>query len=126
MLPSELLVAKIFKGTIKPCYLSPTPPLLDLAETMIEIYRSNVGKKRSEIRSQLRLLEYGPHNFRLIRGLSAVLDRFSDFSTESPLDPRAIRRKIFSLSGGFVPSRSKRDEILLEASKDLGIPPEWI
>ncbi|MEM2002641.1 MAG: DUF790 family protein [Candidatus Methanomethylicaceae archaeon] len=126
MLPSELLVAKTFKGFIKPCYLSPTPPLLDLAETMIEIYRSNVGRKRSEIRSQLRLLEYGPHNFRLIRGLSAVLDRFSDFSTESPLDPRAIREKVFSLSGGFVPSRSKRDEILLEASKDLGIPPEWI
>ncbi|MCX8182312.1 MAG: DUF790 family protein [Candidatus Methanomethyliaceae archaeon] len=126
MLPSELLVAKTFKGTIKPCYLSPTPPLLDLAKSMIGIYQSSVGRKRSEIRSQLKLLEYGPHNFRLIRGLSAILDRFSEFAAESPVDPKAIRRKVFSLSMGFVPSKSMRDKIILSASKELGVPPEWI
>ncbi|MGC8936560.1 MAG: DUF790 family protein [Candidatus Methanomethylicaceae archaeon] len=126
MLPSELLVAKTFKGTIKPCYLSRTPPLLNLAESMIEIYKRNIGNKRSDIKSQLKILEYGPHNFRLIRGLSAILDRFSEFTTNSPVDPRIIRKKVFSLSMGFAPSRSERHEILLRASKELNIPPEWI
>ena len=126
MLPSELLIAKTFKGAIKPCYLSPTPPLLSLAESIIGIYKEGVGKKRSEIRSRLKPLEYGPHNYRLIRGLSAVLDRFSEFSTESPIDPKTIRKKLFSLSAGFVPSSQERQELILRASRELGVPPEWI
>jgi len=126
MLPSELLIAKAFKGSVRPCYLSPTPQLIKLAESMIDVYRSSVGRKRSEIRSQIRLMEYGPHNFRLIRGLSAVLDRFSDFSTDSPLDPQVIRRKVFSLSKGFVPSEPERRSVILQASRELGVPSEWI
>ncbi|MBC7113323.1 MAG: DUF790 family protein [Candidatus Methanomethyliales bacterium] len=126
MLPSELLVAKTFKGTVRPCYLAPTPQLLNLAQTIIEIYNNHLGKKRSQLRSQLRLLEYGPHNFRLIRGLSTVLDRFSGFVTESPIDPQIIRKTIFALSKGFVPSPTKKQEIILKASEMLNVPPEWI
>jgi predicted nuclease of restriction endonuclease-like RecB superfamily len=126
MLPSELLVAKTFKGAVRPCYLAPTPPLLNLAQSIIEVYREHLGKKRSQVRSHLRLLEYGPHNFRLVRGLSAVLDRFSEFATDSPVDPQTIRKTLFALSKGFAPSPAERQEVILEASERLKVPPDWI
>ncbi|MGQ9759396.1 MAG: DUF790 family protein [Candidatus Methanomethylicaceae archaeon] len=126
MLPSELLVAKTFRGEVKPCYLSPTPPLLHLACSLIDIYRRGIGRRRSEVRSKVRELECGPHNFRIIRGLSSILDRLSTFSTESPVDPYTIRRTLFSLSGGYVGSSADRQRVISEASKELGVPPEWI
>lgn len=126
MLPSELLLVKVFKNEIRPYYLSKTPQLLNLASSMLEIYRRNIGSKRSEIRSQVRALEYGPYNFRLVRGLSAVLDRFSLFATDSPVDPYIIRRTVFSLSGGCTESSTERRAVILEASKQLGVPPDCV
>lgn len=126
MLPAELLVAKTFRGQIRPVYVRPAPELLELAESLIEIYRRGTGKKRHQIYSELKDLEYGPFNFRLIRGLAALLDRRSTFAVDSPIDPYQLRRAAFSRSQGFVLSEGEKGRIIGEISEELKICPEEV
>jgi predicted nuclease of restriction endonuclease-like RecB superfamily len=126
VLPAELLVAKTFRGQIRPVYVRPAPELLGLAESLIEIYRRGTGKKRHQIYSELKGLEYGPFNFRLIRGLATLLDRRSTFAVDSPIDPYQLRKAAFSRSQGFVLSEGEKGRIIGEISEELKIRPEEV
>jgi len=121
MLPAELLIAKRCRETIRPAYVSYEPHFMELAESMISVYEGGMGKKRSEIRSQLRVLEDGIYDFRLIRGLEALLERRSVFVTESPVDPPRLRRAVFSASGGFAATEGERQRILEGVAAEFGI-----
>ena len=124
MLPAELLVTRAFRGKIRPAYVHGSAKLIELAESIIGIYQRGTGKKRSQIYSEVREFEYGPYNFRLIRGLAAILDRRSTFVVESPVDPYKLRKAIFSASGGFATTADEKRRIIGTVSKEFKIPPE--
>jgi len=126
VLPAELLITRMFRGQIRPVYVRPTPELLKLAESLIGIYRRGAGKRRRQIYSEVKDLEYGPYNFRLIRGLAALLDRRSAFEVDSPADPYQLRREVFSMSGGFATTATEKQRIIDTVSKEFKIPPEDI
>jgi predicted nuclease of restriction endonuclease-like RecB superfamily len=124
VLPAELLIARTFRGQIKPAYVHDNAKLIELAESIIGIFQRGIGKKRSQIYSEIRDFEYGPFNFRLIRGLAAILDRRSTFVVESPVDPYKLRKAVFSASGGFATTTDAKQHIIGTASKEFKIQPE--
>jgi len=124
VLPAELLITRTFRGQIRPAYVHDSAKLIELAESIIGIYQRGVGKKRSQIYSEAKEFEYGPYNFRLIRGLAAILDRRSTFVVESPVDPYKLRKAVFSASGGFATTPEEKQRIIGTVSKEFKILPE--
>jgi len=99
---------------------------LEIALNLIEVYKKSAGKKKQTIKDCISVFE--EHNYRFIRGLSVLLDRRSTFTCNSTFDPKKIRREVFELTGNLGPATTpkKRNQILIEASKKLELPPNTI
>jgi len=95
MLPSNLLRARISKGKIRPLYVALDSSSLALAETITGAYRNGVGKRKGELLERLKVVENEGHDFKLVRGLSILLDRRSTFEADSALNPVEARRAVF-------------------------------
>lgn len=122
MLPTELLMFRVKAGVVTPRRLKPTTANLQLAETLIATFESNLGKKRSELNEELRGLEGGRADFKVIRGLAHLLAQQGEFEHAASVEPSLIREKVFELAQSGPPSR-KRTELLLEqAGQALGLP----
>ena len=122
MLPTELLMFRVKAGVVSPRRLKPTTGNLQLAETLIATFESNLGKKRSELNEDLRGLEGGRADFKVIRGLAHLLAQQGEFEHAASVEPSLIREKVFELAQAGPPSR-KRTELLLEqAGQALGLP----
>jgi predicted nuclease of restriction endonuclease-like RecB superfamily len=124
VLPVEMLITKTFRGQIRPTYVHDSVKLIELAESLIGVYQRGIGKKRSQIYSEVKEFEYGSFNFRLIRGLATILDRRSTFLVESPVDPYQLRKAVFSISEGFAITAEEKQRIIGIVSKEFKIHPE--
>jgi predicted nuclease of restriction endonuclease-like RecB superfamily len=95
---------------------------LEIALSLIEVYKNSAGKKKQTIKD--RIHEFEEHNYRFIRGLSVLLDRRSTFKSNSIFDPKILRHEVFELTGNLGPATTpkKRNRILQEASKKLELP----
>ena len=126
MLPKELLDAKKVKGRIYPKFAESDRDV-QLAERVIEIFRSGLGKKYGQVMRALKKLE-SAENYRKVRGFARVLEnhciekacRYSD----TGLDPHAVR--MFLFERGFVTSRAERDRIIAYASRYFNVDPQEI
>lgn len=108
MLPKDLLVVRKRKGTIKPCYLSDT----DLAEELIQIFTQYQGEKYKKLLEKREELE--GNNFKVVRGLSTLLERRCSFVASSDLSGKDARSFLFK--HGFVTTLEERDKLLEKAS----------
>ncbi len=114
MLPSELLVAKIYGNKIFPRFARLSRDNIELASEVIEVFKSNIGRKRDEIIDILSEFEQGI-NYRFIRGLRVLLERRSTFEVKSKLNPAEVRKLIFeeaSKVGGVVTDKEIRGKII--------------
>ncbi|HDQ15475.1 MAG TPA: DUF790 family protein [Bacteroidetes bacterium] len=109
MLPRDLLVVRKRKGAIKPCYLSDTK----LAEELIQIFTEYQGKKYKYLLEKREELE--GDNFKVVRGLSTLLERRCSFVASSELPGKDVRSFLFEQ--GFVKTLKERDKRLEEASQ---------
>jgi len=109
MLPRDLLVVRKRKGTIKPCYLSDTT----LVEELIKIFTQYQGQKYKKLLEKREELE--GDNFKVIRGLSTLLERRCSFVASSDLPGKEVR--LFLFEHGFVTTLEERDKLLDEASQ---------
>ncbi len=125
MLPSELLVSSVKGGEIYPRYLHPNGDDRVLASRLILLYSKSKGKKKSEISGAAKEMEANGYDFRVVRGLCALLDRLSVFEVKSPVEPSAIRGILFD-HGAPVLDENKREEILSNAAARLGVCPKEI
>lgn len=123
MLPSELLISKTMQGKIRPAFVSPAPDLKSLAASMIEVYSSSAGARRAEIAGRIREFELGSFDFRLVRGLQALLERRSSYESLTSADHLSIRRTVFEKSSGCTTDEKERSRILMEAAKELALTP---
>lgn len=125
VLPSDLLRAKISKGEIRPLYVNPDPGTLALAERIIGIFRDCTGKRKGELLKRLREVEDEGYDFKLVRGLSALLERRCVFEAESALNPREARMAVFEeASKTRATTLEERSDILRRISTELRIAPE--
>jgi predicted nuclease of restriction endonuclease-like RecB superfamily len=122
MLPSNLLAVWKRKGTIQPRYATSTSDNLLVANRLIDAYKQGVGKKKLALKNVADTLEDEGHDYRLVRGLSLLLDRQSVFKCVSQLDPPALRRTIFQTTGTeSATTPEKRKTIIDSVAHQLGI-----
>jgi predicted nuclease of restriction endonuclease-like RecB superfamily len=126
LLPSNLLRVWRRKGTIQPRYAKSSTENLQVASKLIDAYRHGVGKKKSALKKVTDTLEDEGYEYRLIRGLSLLLDRRSVFKCTSQADPEALRQKIFQITGKTGPTTTleQRRTIIEKVAAQLEISSE--
>ena len=127
MLPSNLLRTRISRGKIRPIYVALDGDSLTLAERLSRAYHEGIGKRKEELVDRLRELEDAGYDYKLVRGLSALLERRSIFEAQSyeGLDPIEARRLVFSEASRLrVPSGSENAAALQTVSMRLGVSRE--
>jgi hypothetical protein len=125
MLPSNLLRARISRGKIAPLYVGLDPDTIALAERITGIYRDGVGRRKGELLDRLREVEEGGQDFKLVRGMSALLERRCVFEVDSAFNPREARMAVFErASEARVTTAEERDEVIRTVSARLGITSE--
>lgn len=122
MLPTELLMFRVKGGVIEPKRLKPTTANLKLAETVIQTFEQHLGKRRFELDEELRLLEEGRSDYRVLRGLARLLLQQCDFEAGGGIEPHLAREKVFALAQGHPPSRRRTAELLEQLGRSLDRP----
>jgi len=96
MLPFNLLIARSRAGKIRPVYVPIDSRHLSLVSELIEAFQEHIGRRKGELFEALEKFEGLGYDYRLIRGLSILLERRCTFKAESQIDPRGARRMIFA------------------------------
>lgn len=127
MLPSQLLRVKTRKGEIIPLFSGGENKSghLELARIIINEFKESAANKemKKTLNERISLLERNFDDYRLVRGLSTLLERRCKFITttnqqegncENIANPANIRRLLWEESSrrGFGLTQSRRDEIL--------------
>ncbi|MFB6267067.1 MAG: DUF790 family protein [Halodesulfurarchaeum sp.] len=117
MLTKELLEVRKHKPDISPRYRE-IEEYRDVAAEVVEAYRP--GRTRGEIEEAVSALE--THDtFKLVRGLSKLLERRATFEQEAAVPPATLREAAFER--GYVTSEAERERVLEEVAADFDMPP---
>jgi len=91
----------VTRKSLFPLYVSPQE-YAPLAQKLIDSYRECVGKKKGVLLEKISLIEEKEEDvtadYKLVRGLSTLLDRGCAFEVRSAIDPRLARRAVFELA----------------------------
>jgi predicted nuclease of restriction endonuclease-like RecB superfamily len=128
MLPTELLAVQRWGDMIKPRYVRFTPLDLSAAEAVISAYAGSIGLKRWEIREKVRDLEDAYGDYRLVRGLAALVERSCTFTSKASVNPLEVRHSLFAEAArrGFPTSPEAREEIIRGVASALGLQPQQV
>ena len=120
ILPSEVVRVRRRKGVIKPVYASEAD--VSLAKTLVSVFEEHVGRTRGELKEALGGCEILGFDYKLVRGLSSVLDDHCVFGSRGVIDPFRVRRAVFEEAGRrVVASDEDRRGILGAVSFRLGV-----
>ncbi|ELY57742.1 DUF790 family protein [Natronolimnohabitans innermongolicus] len=93
-----------------------------LAARVIGTYQGHVGETRGALETALTDLERDADDFKLVRGLSALLERDADFETDATLDPERARKAAFEAAEAVgVVDADERTMALVRAGESLGV-----
>src|SRR4051812_5828122 len=121
------------KRRIMPLYLArDSPQWLEVAESLLLIFREGVGTTRGEIETEVdELIGEGLATL-AHRGLAKVLEDRAEFEVVADIPPETLREKVFTAAaehrrtlraaGHRAPFR--RDVVLDSVARELGIEPE--
>jgi len=125
VLPSNLLIARSRSGKIKPVYAPLEERYLELASRLIETYEAHVGKRQGELVRHRQQFEDDGFDYRLVRGLIALLDRSAVFEPRSHIAPQKARREVFTEANRYalVETNETKREVIAQAASQLGISP---
>ena len=117
MLTKDLLEVTKRKPNIRPRYRD-VAEYRPVAERVIDVYET--GKTRGEIEEEVGDLE--THDtFKLVRGLSKLLERRSTFEQQAPAPPADLRNAVFDR--GFVTTGEERRRVLEAVADEFGLTP---
>jgi predicted nuclease of restriction endonuclease-like RecB superfamily len=121
LLPSNLFSAKVLKGKVSPRYLALDDRSVALAREMIGIFGQSLGKKRAFLTEKLEQLE-GGRDYKVVRGLAAILDRRCTYVVDSKLEPMSARTTVFEeASNRRVATLQERDQLLVELGTRMNV-----
>lgn len=132
MLTADLVMARVYKGEIKPRFVDPAAEeALALAEQLIEIFAEHQGLTRGELEAALAELRGTDTEFLLHRGLSKLLFDRTTVESAAQVPPEELRRKVFELAARRWRRQATQEafdnaEILREVGAELGFGPEVI
>lgn len=121
ILPHELIRVRRTKTALTPLFADQEK--LSLAKTLIAVYSENLDRRRGDLMEGLSSCEELGYDFKLVRGLSAVLDSRCIFGTRSFVPPVKARTLLFE-EAARRPSISERDraEIIGKVAEKLNVP----
>lgn len=120
MLKSDLLIYKRNGETIEPKKLGIDNRNLAIATELIDCFQGCIGKTQGELDRQLLELEGDSPDYRIKRGLAHILrNSFSTFEVISPLEPLALRQKVFSQAAKTLALPAQRSDTIEIISEDL-------
>jgi predicted nuclease of restriction endonuclease-like RecB superfamily len=99
-----------------------------LAARVIGTYQGHVGETRADLEGTLDDLEAEPEvDFKLVRGLAALLDREAVWETDAPLPPERVRRVAFECAEAVdVASEAERTAAIEAAADRLAVDLEAV
>jgi len=102
-----------------------------LAATVLETVESHVGERRGDVDDALEALESDAAarngDFKLVRGLAALVERECVFETRAPVPPRRVRRAVFEAAEAVgVATETEREAAVANAADGLGITPDAV
>ncbi|OAQ52494.1 hypothetical protein HTG_12795 [Natrinema mahii] len=93
-----------------------------LAASVLGTYQGHVGEPRGDLEDALTTLENGADDFKLVRGLSALLEREATFETDAAIDPERARRAAFEAAEAVgVVTEDERAMALIRAGESLDV-----
>lgn len=120
MLPTELLLFRYNGEELVPKRVEADKKMLETAQDTIRLFEAHRGLRRGELDEQLEVLEGEATDYRVKRGLAHLLTGgFSTFETVSPLEPQALRERVFALAAAGLPSLGATQTTLARAAADL-------
>jgi predicted nuclease of restriction endonuclease-like RecB superfamily len=135
MLTGNLVRVRQSKGRIIPLYLNRNnPEWLEVAESLLLLFREAKGRTRGEIEAEVHELVGEGLATLAHRGLAKVLEDRAEFEVVADVAPEAVREAVFSAAaearkslraaGHRAPFR--RDAVLNEVGAKLGLAPEKV
>lgn len=109
MLSKDLLVTTKRKGIIRPKYLQDE----NIAKVLIKIFNEHVGKKYKKLQKYLKAFEQERKDYKVIRGLSALLERNCEFELNTTLD--SVKVRAFLFEKGLATNDTERAQIIEQA-----------
>ena len=99
-----------------------------LAARVLGTFEGHVGERRGDLDDALAALEADAAesggDFKLVRGLAALVERECAFETRAPVPPRRVRRAAFEAAAEVgVASEAERETAIGRAADALGIEP---
>ncbi|APW99173.1 hypothetical protein CHINAEXTREME_15965 [Halobiforma lacisalsi AJ5] len=93
-----------------------------LAARVIGTFQGHVGEPRGDLEDALTDLERESDDYKLVRGLAALVEREATFETAAPIDPERARRAAFEAAEAVgVVSEEERAMALVRAGESLPV-----
>ncbi|MFG6104027.1 DUF790 family protein [Leptothoe sp. EHU-05/26/07-4] len=120
MLPSDLLIHRPRGDSIDAKQLPLSKDWLAIATNLISLFQATVGDTQGSLNQKLQELEGEDTDYRIKRGLAHILrSSFSTFEIVSPLEPQALRQRVFALAAASVPSPTAAQQHLKNLAGQL-------
>jgi uncharacterized protein len=136
MLTGTLVRVRFSKQRIIPLYLKrDDPQWLEVAESLLLIFREAVGRTRGEIETEIDELVGEGLATLAHRGLAKMVEDRAEFEVVADVPPEALREKIFSAAAeqrktlrasGQARSPFRRDAVLEAVAEELKLKPEQV
>src|SRR5690242_13996744 len=102
MLTGNLVRVKVAKQRVIPLYLNPeSPDWIEVAESLLVIFREGAGRARGEIQSEVDELVGEGLSTLAHRGLAKVLEDRAEFEVVADVAPDVLREKVFTAAALF-------------------------
>ena len=123
MLPPDLIRVRRRKGVIRSTYASDEH--LSLAKTLVSVHEENIGGTRGELSDSLSGCEELGFDYKLVRGLSAVLEEHCVFQSKAVVSPKVARSSLFEEAAGVVVTTDEdRKRVLTTVAFRMGTSAE--
>ena len=136
MLTGTLVRVRFSKQRVIPLYLKrDDPQWLEVAESLLLIFREGVGRTRGEIETEIDELVGEGLATLAHRGLAKILEDRGEFEVVADLPPDQLREKVFTAAAehrkalrasGQARSMFRRDAVLGAVAEELKLTPEQV
>jgi len=93
-----------------------------LAARVIGTYQGHVGEQRADLENALTALEREAEDFKLVRGLAALVERETVAETETAIEPERARRAVFEAAEAVgVVTEDERAMAFIRASESVDV-----
>ena len=112
-----MAVRRSKKGILRSVFL--TEENSDYCSSVIDLFSKSMGRSRGEIEEELKTIELKVQNPKILRGLSLIMFRTSEFRRPSPLDSETVRKTIFSLARNPIVNPLERRAMLDKVASSM-------